>query len=540
MDLVKGTEIKAPDMFSGKETKGEEIPSNTWAIIALGAAVIGLLIFLIREKRESVIGVMAGTIGFATLLILQFTIKSAILKKAEDTPFELDFQFAYWAALIAFGIAAFLSYLRMQKAQNIIVTLSPPPSASKPIIEDNLEVKSVNNLNQKANNFDIVEWFRKYYKKILGVIFTVFIFYGVYFVFFNQGHQTYGITQFFNNLFAKKESNALFSVRINGKVGFIDNSGKIIINPQFDNANEFSEGLAAISVDKKWGFIDKNGKIVINPQFDGVNDFKEGFATICIGCDYLYGANRISADNKRFERIPVKFGYINKNGKIVITPQFDWAYGFQEGLAQVEIGINGKWGYIDKTGKLVIQPQFYDIEFGQTSDEGFCEGLAATYNGNYWGFIDKKGKTIIDFNYDLAYDFSEGLALVKIDKKFGYIDKSGKFVINPLFDGHPYSGGKFEEGLASVKIGDKEGYINKSGEFVINPQFEMAGAFSEGLAAISVDKKWGFIDKNGKIVIAPQFDSAYDFKNSLAQVEFNKKYGYYIDKKGQFIWSPKE
>ena len=52
MELVKGTEIKAPDMFSDKETKGEEIPSNTWAIIAFGAAIIGLGAFLIREKEK--------------------------------------------------------------------------------------------------------------------------------------------------------------------------------------------------------------------------------------------------------------------------------------------------------------------------------------------------------------------------------------------------------------------------------------------------------------------------------------------------------
>ena len=33
---------------------------------------------------------------------------------------------------------------------------------------------------------------------------------------------------------------------------------------------------------KKYGFIDKNGKMVIEPQFDEVNNFSEGFASVAI------------------------------------------------------------------------------------------------------------------------------------------------------------------------------------------------------------------------------------------------------------------
>ncbi len=49
-----------------------------------------------------------------------------------------------------------------------------------------------------------------------------------------------------------------------------------------------------------------------------------------------------------------KYGYINCAGNMTITPQFDLAHEFHEGLAAVEI--NDKWGFIDKTGKIVIRP----------------------------------------------------------------------------------------------------------------------------------------------------------------------------------------
>jgi hypothetical protein len=56
-----------------------------------------------------------------------------------------------------------------------------------------------------------------------------------------------------------------------------DATGKMVINPQFDGANEFSDGLAAVRIGGyltgKWGFIDKQGKMAINPQFDQSVDF---------------------------------------------------------------------------------------------------------------------------------------------------------------------------------------------------------------------------------------------------------------------------
>ncbi len=60
-----------------------------------------------------------------------------------------------------------------------------------------------------------------------------------------------------------------------------------------------------------------------------------------------------------------KYGYIDKNGKIVINPQFDYAKDFSKGPARIKIGgtktlfdlvIGGKWGYIDKNGKIVWNP----------------------------------------------------------------------------------------------------------------------------------------------------------------------------------------
>ena len=60
-------------------------------------------------------------------------------------------------------------------------------------------------------------------------------------------------------------------------------SANIVINPQFDWADSFSEGLAAVSIGDKFGYIDNTGHIIINPQFDGIGSFSDGLAMVRFG-----------------------------------------------------------------------------------------------------------------------------------------------------------------------------------------------------------------------------------------------------------------
>lgn len=112
-------------------------------------------------------------------------------------------------------------------------------------------------------------------------------------------------------------------------------TGKFVINPQFDARSGFKDGLAAVRIGGEksgaWGHIDKQGKVVINPQFGYASLFSEGLAAVRIG------------DEKTG-----KWGYIDKQGAMVINPQFDHARLFSDGLAAVRIGdaVSGRWGYI--------------------------------------------------------------------------------------------------------------------------------------------------------------------------------------------------
>jgi len=312
----------------------------------------------------------------------------------------------------------------------------------------------------------------------------------------------------------------LFSVVQNGRYGYIDKTGKLVIEPQFDEVffeNYFSEGLTPVQINKKWGYINEKGEVVIEPKFDMAYPFSEGLALVNI-------------DWKPF--------FIDKKGDAVfevnvgLTPS-----SFVDGLASVETG------YIDKSGKLIID--------GLCGGFDFSEGLAAvcveTPDGRRSGFIDKTGKMVIEPQFDLTFPFSEGLALVKTRDKIGYINKTGRFVIelNPICfkDTDPetfsYIDTRFHEGFALIYANYKLGYIDKTGKVVILPQFSHAFPFSEGLAAVEVKGKLSYITKDAELITEPKFDFAESFHNGLALVTVGSKRGY-IDKTGKYIWNPTE
>jgi hypothetical protein len=145
-----------------------------------------------------------------------------------------------------------------------------------------------------------------------------------------------------------------------GRWGFIDTSGRYVIPPEFDSVRSFSEGLAAFMIDDKWGFMDRRGKTVIPARFDGAHEFSEGLAVVEVHID----ANPDSG--------PL-YGYVDKTGEMVIAPTFTYAHSFRDGIASVGVGgtfeikktanrttrgwRNRNWTGIDKTGRLLWEPR---------------------------------------------------------------------------------------------------------------------------------------------------------------------------------------
>ena len=164
--------------------------------------------------------------------------------------------------------------------------------------------------------------------------------------------------------------------------------------------------MAAVKLNGKWGFIDKTGKEVIPCEYYWATDFHEGLAKV--------GEGR----------------YIDKKGKIVIELKCVTSSDFKEGLALVHLpGDQNKFIFIDKTGKQAIPDSYYDVK------GGFKEGkvLVKPTPAQNWVFIDKTGKEVFTSNYQRVGDFHEGMAVTLVNQdfmghggKYGYVGYRSK------------------------------------------------------------------------------------------------------------------
>jgi len=68
---------------------------------------------------------------------------------------------------------------------------------------------------------------------------------------------------------------------------YVNRTGRVVIEgvAAMDNgADQFHDGLVRFSMQGKWGFADASGNVVIRPRYDGALNFEKRIARVCIGC----------------------------------------------------------------------------------------------------------------------------------------------------------------------------------------------------------------------------------------------------------------
>ncbi len=193
-----------------------------------------------------------------------------------------------------------------------------------------------------------------------------------------------------------------------------------------------------------------------------------------------------------------KCGYVNRDFKFVVPPDYDECYDFVDGRGPVRA--HGVMGYVDKTGKVAI-PLQYRVALN------FSDGLGAVSNGqDQFGYVDVSGKLVIPQRFSVAGSFHDGIALVfDLDRReFVHIDKSGAVL--------PFIGGPFSEGRAFAK----NGLIDTKGTLIPTPpltQIQQAvsmtaptrnvSVFQDGLAPVKAEGGVVLINRDGAFVTEP-------------------------------------
>ena len=210
-----------------------------------------------------------------------------------------------------------------------------------------------------------------------------------------------------------------------GRFGYIDKSGKVVMEPRFIVAKDFSEGMAVVRIDISsscnFGYVDRTGRIAIALRFCQAGPFSEGLAAV-----------ETSAGGFGRKVVDIAWGFIDKTGALSIPDKYRLAGDFSEGLARVEVG-SGAMGYVDRSGAVAVPARFSEAW-------DFSDGLAVVCDDDCV-YIDHSGSPVPALSkMDASWPFSDGLAVLGMMPPQAYIDKRGR-VIAPYDDGPPYPQG---------------------------------------------------------------------------------------------------
>ncbi len=395
-------------------------------------------------------------------------------------------------------------------------------------------------------------------------------------------------------------SQGLFIVRnADGKYGFSDKNGDTLIECKYDYVEDFSNGLALVKNNPVYKVVDTNGVLFSLDEYDQSPRFRHDMGEHHSGLPVIikqWHCSYISSSGDVVLEIPYQDAGSFENGKAMVFEGDRINYISKNGLILGEwieksddyhaIKSNDKFGFIDKNGKLVIDYQFLDAK-------DFVNGYAQVSNGTYWAIIDKKGTRISDW-YEEIKPFQGSLAVVKKIGNTGFINTEGKFVgkwyekVEPLdyglykatkyekyaiinSDGFLVTQwfdeiGTFQSGYVRVVLEGKYAYINKIGAmaigwydnisdvrdgitkvqnegksgffnieaYFISEFYDFLGDFNDGIALVQNNGKYGFISKTGQLITEIKYDKATPFNGGIAQIEKDGKAAY-INTNGDVI-----
>ncbi len=293
-------------------------------------------------------------------------------------------------------------------------------------------------------------------------------------------------------------------------------------------------------VDGRWGYLAQDGSIAIPPTFATASDFRDGLATVRTQAGPLA---LIDVDGIVRARLPAavlrvgsfsegrawfledgsdypRYGFLDRNGRVVVRASYDFVRPFSGGLAAVGMGTGAPedaprlfarvaWGYIDRNGRKVIDQQY-------ARATSFAHGVAAAklLGSHHSVVIDTSGRivtsleTLIHHRRDICTvsRFSHGRAIVTVlalgQHKSSWVGivladgtliwKSQRFdVVRPFAD---------DVAWAREKRTRKYVLLDDKGDRLTDAAYDYTTDFCNGRALVRLSGEWLIIDKKCRVV----------------------------------------
>lgn len=370
-------------------------------------------------------------------------------------------------------------------------------------------------------------------------------------------------------------SEGLAGVRVEGKYGYIDSLGRIVIAPKFDLVGEFRNGHAETLVGDQVGIIDRDGSFLLKPAYARAIPFGKTAALVLSGkwrSPYAPDFERLSTDasqfrgNDLFDLIDLRSGKPLQSGLQIAPFDFDtfvWAKR-QDGSFYGLLAPDGQW----KT-----EPRYTTVRQLLNGRAIGCtlEGLQ-TGASPLCGSLDGNGDTALPMvPYKILAYRSGAYRFFSDANKVGLLSEAGEVIGGRLFEDVEFTDpgsvlrvrehgkwiGLTREGKT---VADPENdrvlltcpsgvnFVARNGGFEIVKDGKTASPYIFEGRYVDTDchfpkpvkfkGKWGFVDADGKLLFDPPFfDNTYYFDQGHAGVSVNGKWGV-VDATGNFTVTP--
>ena len=188
--------------------------------------------------------------------------------------------------------------------------------------------------------------------------------------------------------------------------GLLSPDRKPVLKPEFSTIEVYTSEKVIVASKKLYYslfYLNGNLKVFMNYPFTTFSPYKEGMALVIQ---------------------KGKYGFIDKDGQLMVSTQYDQARPFSFGMAAVRLG--KKWGFVDKRENMPLSPYYDEVK-------DFNYNCAAVMREGKWGFINKSGKEITKAAYDEVYPTRYGNHIIKAKNKYGLVNREGVEAINAIY-----------------------------------------------------------------------------------------------------------
>lgn len=340
-----------------------------------------------------------------------------------------------------------------------------------------------------------------------------------------------------------------------------DTSGRLV-EAAYEDARPFSGGFAAVKLDGKWGYIDETGKVAVDFEYACAGDFEDGAALVAFPHEITLDSPDLDEETVDAETHTVYDLRILRDDGMEAQLCYSsgdavtvWDYEDLEKKHIADVKCHGGVfildGYVFDRDGGVIEP---NAAAGEKLNSFALEKLMAEAAGDpdMYRSLTENGDVAFQVSYRCANQpCTDGTILMVIDIYYGQkqytgagyflmdtqggmvgevFDRDRAYLSSSVRDGlisaYTYSGGKYHCGMLRV-----------DGAWAIEPdydnyRYQLDGTyFCDGLWVVEKDGKFGAVDTAGKIVIPLEYDFLDIFHEGLAAASKDGE-RFYLDTHG--------